>query len=257
MQILSTQLTGTSSAPPAAVKLVSDRLPELTKKTDVFNRNNSQTTLNMMTLTMNTGQSPMRQIRQTLAEIEKRQSALAEAQVSHAKLLEALDTVPGTPVEEAEHRQAQFNLQKLESKIGGSIKDIATLIGAYDRLVEKSGFGTWTEEEFEQSECRHHIRRGFELLYHNLVESSRAKKATIEYLTQFGVHTQVAIREVSGYMMVVEELIKNNNIPSAAHIEDFLDEMADKYQHCAKEAAQRMFGVDGIANPDFMTTWKK
>lgn len=250
-------LTSISSAPSKAVELVTSRLPELTAKADAFNRNNSQTTLTMMTLTMMTGQSPMRQIRQILAEVEKRQMALAEAQLSHAKLVAKLDKQPKTEVGEAKQRHQQFSLSKLESKIGGAIKDIATLITAYDRLVEKIGCGEWTEEEFELSECKHHIRRGFELLYQDLVEFSRPKKSTIEYLTQFGVHVQLAIREVSGYMQVVENEIKNTKWITASHLEDFLDEMADKYQHCALESAYRMFGVDNIVNPDFMTTWKK
>lgn len=246
-----------SAAPTEAVRVVTERLPELTKKTEVFNRNNSQTTLNMMSLTMMTGQSPMRQIRQTLAEIEKRQFALAEAQVGHAELLEKIDKEPTNAVEEAKHRLHHFDLLKLEAKIGGSIKDIATLVSAYDRLVEKAGCADWNEQDFEQSEQRFHVRRGFELLYQNLVEVGRAKKATIEYLTQFGVHVQIAIAEVGGYIKHVDTRVANGERLTASDLEDFLDEMEEKYYHCVKEAALRMFGVEDIANPEFMTTWKK
>ena len=62
--------------PKGALEKVTQRLPEIAAKTEAFGRNNSQTTLSMMTLTMMTGQSPHRQIRQILAEIERKQTAL-------------------------------------------------------------------------------------------------------------------------------------------------------------------------------------
>ena len=72
---------------PQAVALVNEFLPELDEKTKFFDRNNSQSTLSMMSLTMLNGHSPHRMLRQVLAETEKRKMALAEAQVSHAQAL--------------------------------------------------------------------------------------------------------------------------------------------------------------------------
>ena len=67
----------------AAVAKVNEMLPELDAKTRAFDRNNSQHTLSLMTLTMLTGQSPMRMMRQVMAEVEKRKMALVEAQLRH------------------------------------------------------------------------------------------------------------------------------------------------------------------------------
>jgi hypothetical protein len=250
---LSMQLGTTSDA----VNLVSQRLPELMAKTESFNRSNSQTTLNMMTLTMMNGQSPLRQIRQILAEIEQRQIALSESQIGYAELREELSCKQEselTGVELAKYRHAQYRLTFMENKIGGAIKDIATLIKTYDNLVELHGLANWTEEDFERSESKHHIRRGFELLYRNIIEHNRPSEATIEYLQQFGVHVQVATREVVGYITYVEELINAKENITASHIEDFLDHMADKYEHCATEAAKRMFGVEHVFNVEFMAS---
>ena len=52
----------------AAVAKVNEFLPEIEEKTRAFDRNNSQTTLGLMTLTMLNGQSPMRMMRQVMAE---------------------------------------------------------------------------------------------------------------------------------------------------------------------------------------------
>ena len=74
-----------------AVEKVNKYLPELEEKTKAFDRKNSQTSLGLMTLTMMTGQSPYRIMRQIMAETERRKSALLESQVTHAKYLEEIE----------------------------------------------------------------------------------------------------------------------------------------------------------------------
>ena len=88
------------------------------------------------------------------------------------------------------------------------------------------------------------------------MELGRGKEASIEYLQQFGVHIQIALREVTGYIAATDERINNGARPTAADLEDFLDQMAIKYEHCATEVTQRMFGVDNIAKPEFMSLSK-
>lgn len=239
--------------PKAAADLVSARLPALAEQSmAVFNRQSSQTSLSMMTLTMMTGQVPHRQVRQIMAEIEKRHCALAEAQLNLAKhRTKEIDPSLPDEVKEAEARLNHFNAKHLESKIAGSIKDLATLIATYDNLVQKHGIEDWTEEDFERAEAQFHVRRGFELLYRDLIEGGRARNVTNEYLQQFGVHIQVALKEVAGYIQVTETRIEEGDIPNASDLEDFLDEMAIKYANCAIVAAERQFGIEQI-RPEFM-----
>lgn len=249
---------------PQAVALVNEYLPELDEKTKFFDRNNSQSTLAMMSLTMLNGHSPMRMMRQVLAETEKRKMALAEAQVSHAKALRNIEKLqdkvfndPDNNVLSAKLRAAFVSIEMMESKINGSFKDIATLINAYNNLKEAHGVEDWSEEEFEESEKRHHVRRGFELMYRNLMDGGRASTATIEYMQQYGVHPQVGLREVQGYIKVVNDLISNKQIPHSNHLEDFLDEMADKYYKETDKTTQRIFGKDNIISPEIMSIINK
>ena len=253
-EITTTQSNFASLAPAKAVELVSTRLTEMVAKTQSFGRSNSQTTTSLMSLTMLTGQAPHRQVRQVLAEIAKRQSALSEAQVSYVELAEkASDPVCSEALLEAKQRQKAFQLQQMENHISGAVKDIAVLIAAYDNLVATHGMENWTEEDFERHENKFHVRRGFELLYRNLVELGRGKEASIEYLQQFGVHIQIALCEVTGYINTTDERISKGARPTAADLEDFLDQMALKYEHCAVEITQRMFGVESITKPEFMS----
>jgi len=249
---------------PQAVAIVNEYLPELDEKTKFFDRNNSQSTLAMMSLTMLNGHSPMRMMRQVLAETEKRKMALAEAQVSHAKALKNIEKLqdklfnnPDNNVVSAKLRAAFVGIEMMESKINGSFKDIATLINAYNNLKENHGVEDWSEEEFEESEKRHHVRRGFELMYRNLMDGGRASTATIEYMQQYGVHPQVGFTEVQGYIKLVNDMIASKQIPHSNHLEDFLDEMADKYYKETDKTTQRIFGKDNIVSPEIMSIINK
>jgi|TARA_R110000744_G_scaffold380324_1_gene500715 hypothetical protein len=238
----------------AAVAKVNKHLPELAEKTRAFDRQNSQTTISLMTLTMMTGQSPFRMMRQVMAEVEKRKMALAEAQVNHAKLSVKLENLEfkTDPVSQAKFRQKSFSLDMMESKINGSFKDIATLIDAYENIKATNNIDEWDEESFEAEEKKHHVRRGFELMYRNLIESGRAQTSTIEYTAQYGVHPQVAVGEVSGYIQHASDAISRGNLLHSNHLEDFLDEMADKYCTNVDKTSERIFGKADFTNPDYM-----
>ena len=249
---------------PQAVALVNEFLPELDEKTKFFDRNNSQSTLSMMSLTMLNGHSPLRMLRQVLAETETRKMALAEAQVSHAKALKNIEKLqekvflnPDNKIANAKLRAAFVSIESMESKINGSFKDIATLITAYNNLKENYGIEDWTEEEFEESEKKHHVRRGFELMYRNLMDGGRASTSTIEYMQQYGIHPQVGFVEVQGYIAVVNELISKEQIPHSNHLEEFLDAMANKYYKESDKTTQRIFGKENITNTDIVSLIEK
>lgn len=242
-----------------AAARVAEKLPEIDKATRAFDRNNSQTTLSMMTLTMLNGHSPYRMLRQITAEVEKRKMALSEAQVGHAKQrvkileLEGEDDV----VSEAELKAARHGLVMMENKINGSIKDIAVLIDSYENIKENFSIDEWDEEAFEREEKRHHVRRGFELMYRNLMDGGRASTATIEYMQQYGVHPQVAMTEVSGYLQYTADRIKQQILPHSNDLEEFLDQMANKYYKNADKTAERIFGKADFINPEYMLRLEK
>jgi len=241
----------------AALAKVNAGLPELEEKTKFFGGQNSQSTLTMMSLTMLNGHAPMRLMRQVMAEAEKRKMALVEAQHGHAKATEEinilLDNIDRTHVEDAELRMKQIQLSSMEDKINGSVKDLANLISAYEALKEKNGVDDWDETEFEAEEKRFHVRRGFELMYRNLLDGSRAQTATIEYMQQYGVHPQVGHAEVSGYITHINKVMSEGIIPHGNDLEEFLDTMANKYTPGVDDTMKRLFGTTDISNTDFMS----
>lgn len=244
-----------------AAARVAEKLPMIEQASRAFDRNNSQTTLNMMTLTMLNGHSPYRMLRQVTAEVEKRKMALSEAQVSHAEARVEIMELEGHSendiVAEAKLRNRRHSLITLENKINGSVKDIATLIDSYENIKEKFEIDEWDEEAFEREEKRHHVRRSFELMYRNLMDGSRANTATIEYMQQYGIHPQVAFTEVSGYIKYTAERIANHDLPHSNDLEEFLDQMADKYYKNADATSERIFGKSDFLNPEYMMRLEK
>ena len=238
----------------AAVQKVQEYLPELTEKTAAFGSSNSQSTLTLMTLTMLVGQSPYRMLRQILAEAEKRKEALAEAQVNHAKAVKRIEDLKDSddPIKQAEYRKNCVNLAGMEQKINGSFSDLATLIEAYNNIKEVNGIEDWDEEAFEKEEKRHHVRRAFNLMYRYLLDKGKMSTSTVEYCQQFGVHPQVCLAEVSGYINYSNKRIADGQLLHSNDLEEFLDEMAEKYYKNADKTAERLFGKADFTVSDHM-----
>ncbi len=243
----------------AAVEKVNNNLAEFTEKTRAFDRGNSQTSLSLMSLTMLTGHSPYRIIRQIMAEAEQRKTALAHAQVSHAKILAKIEKLEGTddPVSLAKLRQCMFDVDLLESKINGAFKDLAILMDTYENVKSVNNIEDWDEAAFEAEENKFHVRRGFELMYRNLLQAGRPDAATIEYTAQYGIHPQVAFKECQIYLEGVSEFIEKGVVLHSNHLEEFLDEMANKYKVFVDKTAERLFGKADFTNTDYMLTLDK
>jgi hypothetical protein len=239
-----------------AVKKVEQFLPEIQKQTRAFDRSNSQTTLSMMSLTMLNGQSPMRMLRQIAAETEAKVLALNEAQFNLAKKeekvkkLEAIES--RTPTQEAELRMEMTNGETMMNKVNGALKDLAVLAEAYDNIKAKHGIDQWDETTFEAEEKKHHVRRGFELLYRNLIQYGRPQESTMEYLQQYGILVQFAINVTRQFIEQIDQNISEGKFLHANVLEDWLDHIAEQFKESPDLTTERIFGKKDITNKEFM-----
>lgn len=238
----------------AAIAKVTEHLPELAEKTRMFGSQNSQHSLSLMTLTMMTGHSPYRMMRQVLAEVERRKMALAESQVEHAKLLVDHEELSEKTdlVSRAKFKLNCVSIEHLEEKINGSVVDIAVLIDAYHGIMEKNGITEWDEEDFEFGEKLFHVRRGFDLAYKDVILGGKVSNSTVEYTSQFGVHPQVAEAECLIYCKAIEKALVEGIVVHSNHLEEFLDEMANKYVGGVDKTTERLFGKADITNSAYM-----
>jgi len=239
-----------------AVKKVEQFLPEIQQQTRAFDRSNSQTTLSMMSLTMLNGQSPMRMLRQIAAETEAKVLALNEAQFNLAKKEEKVKELQAiqsrTLVEEAELRMEITNGETMVNKVNGALKDLATLAEAYDNIKAKHNINQWDETTFEAEEKKHHVRRGFELLYRNLIQYGRPQESTMEYMQQYGILVQFAIKITKQFIEQIDQNIQEGKFLHANVLEDWLDQVAEDFKESADITTERIFGKRDITNKDFM-----
>jgi hypothetical protein len=89
------------------------------------------------------------------------------------------------------------------------------------------------------------------------MDGGRASTATIEYMQQYGVHPQLALTEVSGYIKLTAERIAKLEVLHSNDLEEFLDKMADKYFQNADITAERIFGKKDFVNTDYMLQLEK
>jgi len=239
-----------------AVEKVNKFLPELNEQTRAFGSENSQTTLSMMTLTMLNGHSPYRLLRQILCEVERRKVAINDQQVSYAQCVDRITNLINkedkTRIEEIRLRAMIMTQDTAEQKINGAFQDIAILIDQYENVKKHHGIIDWDEEAFEKEEKLFHVRRGFELMYRNLIESGTAHTSTIEYNQQFGIHPQVCLLETMGYIKYCQQRIEEGDRLHCNDLEEFLDEMAVKYLTNVDGTCERIFGTKDIHNYDYM-----
>ena len=89
-------------------------------------------------------------------------------------------------------------------------------------------------------------------MYRNVLVGGRAAESTIEYCQQYGVHPQVCMNEVQGYLQYTAERIHNQDYPHGNDLEEFLDEMAEKYHTNPDKTSERLFGKADFATDDYM-----
>ena len=58
--------------------------------------------------------------------------------------------------------------------------------------------------------------------------------------------------EVSGYLQYTADRSANKDLPHANDLEDFLDEMANKYQSNPDATSERLFGKSDVTVTDYM-----
>lgn len=224
----------------------------------IFGRQNSQSTLKLMSLTMLTA-GPFRLLRQCAAEIERRKQALEEASIGLRRArLEAqqarddANTLTGAARElrllDAE--QKEQGIRSSRAYIEGALKDVAALQDAYEQIRAAHGIRDgWDEADFEAGEIEHHLRSAFRLAYRDLMHTGRVSSAACEYGEQFGVHPAVLHRRAAEYVAACEAMLGRGEAPTVDHLHDWLDACYLAHRDGVQDAVRHL----GLT--DLITKW--
>ena len=218
-------LIGMATMTPDKIQKISERMVEMERANNSLGRKNTQTTNQLMTLTMLTD-SPYRRLRQCLAQIERKKNALRESYFNHQKLeLEIKEwEKEDTELARINIAEAKAGMESSKIYVEGALKEIAIFQEAYEEIRKNNNIPVlWDEEDAELDEIRHHIRQAFRQSHRDMILTGSISQGNAEYLEQYGIHLQTARNYIKRYIDQCEQLISEEAYPSIDHLYKFLD----------------------------------
>ena len=250
-------IPNTSISQEALTKICS-RLPELHRAKGAVGRRNSQTTSTLMTMTM-LADSPYRQMKQCLSQIDGKRNALIEAHFKTKKNRVKIERWEDSEneLDKVKAEEARVNIEQMRSSAENAMKEIGMYQDIYDDIRTSHGIPVdWDEEDFESSEIENAIRMGFRQAIQNLMSSGKIAISTVEYWEQFGIHPMVGEKLTREYMASVEKELAEDKHPSVQSMHIFLDQMVETFKDEHKHSLKRI-GVDAIVNHAYIYKKKK
>ena len=236
------------------IAIVSERMVEMDRATlAVGGRSQTQTTNQLMTLTMMTD-SPYRSLRQCLANIDKKRGALDEAYFAmlEKKVAIAEGYKEGSELSVIIAHKYEHEIIRSKNLIDGAFKDIALFQAAYEEIRESHQIPeNWDEMDAEKAEINHHIKQAFKQSVRQMVSTGTIDVGNMEYLEQFGVHPQTAIKIIRDYIKTEEKEIAGGKAPTVTRLYNFLDSMVEMF-HGAHELVLDRIGIKELIKTDFL-----
>jgi len=242
-----------STMTPDKVSTISKRMVEMDRANKSLGRKNTQTTNQLMTLTMMTD-SPYRRLRQCLTQIENKRSAVEkhywdwrEKEVELRELEEAGDDLSQIKIQRYEHERARGILY-----IEGALKEIAVFQEAYEEIRKNNNIPEeWDEEDAEMDEIKHHIRQAFRQSHRDMTLTGSITQGNAEYLEQYGIHLQTARNVIAKYIATCEKMLEEGNIPNVNHLYEFLDSAVEVFGQEYKNVLAHM-GLENLVRQEFL-----
>jgi len=241
-----------SSISQEGLQKICDRLPELHRGKKIIGRRNSQTTSTLQSLAM-IADSPYRQMKQCLSQINNKRSALIDShfKVKKNKVKIKLWLAEDTELSRVEAEEAMVQNEELKSGCENSMKEIGMFQDIYEQIRKSHNIPIdWDEADFETQEIANALRMGFRQAIQNLMSTNRIAVSTVEYWEQFGVHPMVGEKLTREYMASVDNELQENKLPSVQSMHNFLEKMVETFKDEHKHSLTRI-GVDAIVNHQY------
>ena len=247
-------VNGLATMTASKIEKISERMLEIDRAINTLGHRNTQTTTQMMTLTM-LSDSPFRRLRQCIVEINKKRDALRSTyykllkqQYRIKKWKEKGDEFSLIKAEEAEAEMAASKIY-----IDGALKEIAVLQEAYLEIQKNHNIpDDWDEEAAELEEIQHHLRQAIRQSHRDMTLSGTISQGNAEYLEQYGVHLQVATKVIGDYINECNRMMKEDNqVPNINHYYEFLDNTTKLFSEEYKQVLKHI-GLDNLVRQEFL-----
>ena len=226
------EFSGLATITPEKMQKITERMVEMERASNSLGRRNTQTTNQLMTLTMLTD-SPYRRLRQILTQIENKSDALRSNYFKHQKTkLEIKEwEEEDTPLSRIKIAEAQAGMANGKKYIEGALKEIGIFQDAYEEIRKNNNVPEeWDEEDAEKDEIRHHIKQAFRQSHRDMILTGSISQGNAEYLEQYGIHLQTARNFIAQYIAGVEKLInEDGKMPNIDHLYEFFDKCVEVF----------------------------
>ena len=229
------------------------RLPEFHRGSAIIGHSTSQTSYSLQTMNM-ISDSPMSRMKQCLAQINKRYSALREAHFKVEKMkleISELDS-KADKFSKLEADEKSSLIEEITKNMNTSFREIGMFQDMYDSIMKNNNIPeNWTEKDFENQELDNMIKSSYRLAIQDITHSGRISQACVEYWEQLGIHPQVGEIETRLYMTGVQQALEKGDTITIQHMYFFLDAMATKHQKDWNNVIKRI-GLDTIGSERYM-----
>lgn len=253
LQSLQKSVGGLSTITDEKLAIIASKMSEIDRANHTVGRSQTQTTNQLMSLTMMTD-SPYRMMRQCLSQIEKKRSALEESYFKMKKKAILIKEwyAKGDEMSVLKAQEAEARAFRQKDYIDGALKEIATFQCAYDEIRESHNIPEkWDERDAEIAEIDHHIKQAFRQAHRDVVQTGSITGGNMEYLEQYGIHVQTATKIIRDYAASEEAMIAEGKMPTVQHLYAFLDRMALEFNDSHKLVMRRI-GIKDLIKEDFL-----
>lgn len=223
----------------------------ITKATQNFNKTQSQFMDNMLTVAHPT---PIRNLRQILAEMKKSKQAIAEATYNVQKLgieIEQLQRKINQEKDDLELQllnleqvKKQYDIMQIRDNITGAIRKLTNYQMQFDSIKNEHGIEDFNELDFEEEEEKYHIKKSFQ----QALAAARSRGGTVdqgnlEYFQQIGINPSLAQYYIQVYLMqernaIIEFDTKGGPMPTIELELQFLEDVYNKFKGSASDLAK-------------------
>jgi len=248
--------SGLDTMTPDKLAKISERMGEVDRANKTLGRSNTQTTNQLMTLTMLTD-SPYRRLRQCLAQIEDRRKAIESAYFRarkneiYIKKWEK-EVADGNELSAVKLEECLYETERNKIYLDGAFKELAVFQEAYEEIRINNDIPVnWDEMDAERDEIRHHIRQVFRQGHRDMILQGRISQGNAEYFEQYGIHLQVAQKIIGNYIAFCDDMIEKGHMPKVTHLYEFLDDMVEQFGDAHQDVINHI-GLDKLLRGEFL-----
>ena len=239
---------------PKKMAKISERMVEIDRARQTGGKKNTQTTIQLMTLTMLTD-SPYRRLRQILVQIERKRDAVESNYFRHKKLL--------LRIKKWQEKGDEFSLIRIDESMNaiergkvyldGSLREIGALQDAYEEIRKNNNIPeNWDEENAELDEINHHVRQVFRQGHRDMTLTGHITQGNAEYFEQYGVHLQTAQKVIGDYIDTCEKMmIEDGVMPTVDHLYEFLDVCVKNFGEEYKKVMSHI-GIEDLSRSEWL-----